>query len=172
MIKLYKIGFFPSFFCILKLVLNPGTDNPYDGLASEIVRYQGEFLAHLKSSSLTPSSCTCHIQLAANSIQINPCLCPDYPTFTVLGPHKCFLKLLSPKWALHLLQSYFSSFFFLKKKLINLFCCFRAAPLAYGGSQARGQIGAAAARLHQSHSNARSKPCLQPTPQLMATLDS
>lgn len=49
MIKLYKIGFFPSFFCILKLVLNPGTDNPYDGLASEIVRYQGEFLAHLRA---------------------------------------------------------------------------------------------------------------------------
>ena len=40
----------------------------------------------------------------------------------------------------------------------------RAAPTAYGGSQARGQIGAAAACLHQSHSNAGSKPRPQPTP--------
>ena len=30
---------------------------------------------------------------------------------------------------------------------------FRAAPMAYGGPQARGQIGAAAASLHHSHSN-------------------
>ena len=40
---------------------------------------------------------------------------------------------------------------------------------AYGGSQARGQIGVAAAGLHHSHSNAKSEPRLQP-PQLMATL--
>ena len=33
---------------------------------------------------------------------------------------------------------------------------FRAAPMAYGGSQARGQIGATAASLHHSHSNTRS----------------
>ena len=42
---------------------------------------------------------------------------------------------------------------------------------AYGGSQARGQIGAIAAGLRQGHSNAGSEPHLQPTPQLMATLD-
>ena len=47
----------------------------------------------------------------------------------------------------------------------------RAAPVAYGNSQARGQIGAVDAGLHHSHSNARSKPHLQPTPQLTATLD-
>ena len=45
-----------------------------------------------------------------------------------------------------------------------------AAPAAYGGSQARGRIRAVAAGLHQSHSNTRSEPCLQPTPQLTATL--
>ena len=33
---------------------------------------------------------------------------------------------------------------------------FRAAPVAYGSSQARGQIGAAAASLYHSHSNAGS----------------
>lgn len=37
---------------------------------------------------------------------------------------------------------------------------FRAAPVPYGGFQARGQIGAAAADLHHSPSNARSKPHL------------
>ena len=46
-----------------------------------------------------------------------------------------------------------------------------AAPAAYGGSQARGQIGAAAAGLYHSHSNTGSEPCLRPTPQLMAMLD-
>ena len=45
------------------------------------------------------------------------------------------------------------------------------APAAYGGSQARGQIGAVATGLRQSHSNAGSEPRLQPTPQLMATPD-
>ena len=47
-----------------------------------------------------------------------------------------------------------------------------AAPAAYGGSQARGLIGATtAASLCQSHSNAGSELCLQPTPQLTATPD-
>ena len=46
------------------------------------------------------------------------------------------------------------------------FLLFRAASMAYGGSQASSQIGAAAAGLHHSHSNSGSKPCLQPTPQL------
>ena len=35
-----------------------------------------------------------------------------------------------------------------------LFNLFRAAPVAYGGSQSRGPIGAVAADLHHSHSNA------------------
>ena len=39
-------------------------------------------------------------------------------------------------------------------------CLLRATPMAYGGSQARGLIGAVAAGLHHSHSNARSEPCL------------
>ena len=38
---------------------------------------------------------------------------------------------------------------------------FKAMHMAYGGSQARGLIGAAAAGLHHSHSNARSEPCLE-----------
>ena len=51
------------------------------------------------------------------------------------------------------------------------FCLFMAGLVAYGGSQARDLIGAVAASLRHSHSNARSKPSLQPTPQLMATPD-
>ena len=49
-----------------------------------------------------------------------------------------------------------------------------AAPSAYGGSQARGRIGAVATvatGLRQSHSNSGSEPRLQPTPQLTATPD-
>ena len=45
------------------------------------------------------------------------------------------------------------------------FSLFRATPTAYGGSQARGQIGDRAASLHHSHSNTGSKPHLRPTPQ-------
>ena len=41
---------------------------------------------------------------------------------------------------------------------------FRASPTACGGSQARGGIGATAAGLRHSHSNAGSEPCLRPTP--------
>ena len=46
-----------------------------------------------------------------------------------------------------------------------------AAPAAYGGSQARGRIGAVATGLRQSHSNTASEPSLQPTPQITATPD-
>ena len=37
------------------------------------------------------------------------------------------------------------------------FHLFRATPMAYGGSQARGQIRAETAGLYHSHSNTRSK---------------
>ena len=56
--------------------------------------------------------------------------------------------------------------------LLLLFFFFRSALAAYGGSQARGLIGAIAAGLHHSHSNARSEPRLPPTTaQLTATPD-
>ena len=51
------------------------------------------------------------------------------------------------------------------------FLLFRAAPEAHGDSQARDLIGATAASLCHSQSNARSEPRLRPTPELMATLD-
>ena len=58
-----------------------------------------------------------------------------------------------------------------KKKIIYLFCHFRAAPVAYGGSKARAQIASVAVGLHHSHSNLGSEPCLRPTPHLTATPD-
>ena len=59
-----------------------------------------------------------------------------------------------------------SNFFF-----FFFFLLFRAAPVAYGSSQAKGQIEATAAGLHHSRNNVGSKPCLQATPQLTATQD-
>ena len=48
---------------------------------------------------------------------------------------------------------------------ILFYCLFKATPEAYGNSQARGPVRAAAASLCHSHSNSRSEPCLRPTPQ-------
>ena len=55
--------------------------------------------------------------------------------------------------------------------LFFIFLLFRAAPAAYGDSQARGLIGATAASLPHSHSNTGSQLRLRPTPQLTATPD-
>ena len=61
--------------------------------------------------------------------------------------------------------------FTLGKYFFVVIVLFRAAPVAYGGSQARSQIRATANGLCHSHSNAGSEPHLQPTPQFMAMLD-
>ena len=50
-------------------------------------------------------------------------------------------------------------------------CLFRAAPTAYGGSQARGPVEAVATGVCHNHSHSGSEPRLQPTLQLMATPD-
>ena len=60
----------------------------------------------------------------------------------------------------------------LQNVICNNFIYFSfSAPVAYGTSQARGCIGAAAAGLHHSHGNEGSKQCLQTTPQFTATRD-
>ena len=48
---------------------------------------------------------------------------------------------------------------------------FRAAPMAYGSSQARGGIRATTANLRHSHSSVRYKLRLQPTLQFTAMWD-
>ena len=63
-------------------------------------------------------------------------------------------------------------YFFLSLSLSFFFgLLFRALPEAYGSSQARGWVGAAAAGLSHSHSNTRSESHLQPTLQLTAMPD-
>ena len=58
---------------------------------------------------------------------------------------------------LFFLLSFFFFFFF-------FFLLFRVVSTAHGGSQARGRLGAAAASLCHSHSDAGSEPHLQPIP--------
>ena len=62
---------------------------------------------------------------------------------------------------------------FLSNNILWIFCfvlfLFRAAPVAYGDSQARGWIRASS--LCHSHSIVTSEPHLQPIPQLTAMLD-
>ena len=58
--------------------------------------------------------------------------------------------------------------------ILFIYCLFafsKADSAAYGGSRAMGRIGAVAAGLRQSQSNAGSQPRLQPMPQLTAKLD-
>ena len=76
-------------------------------------------------------------------------------------------------WVLRLFKSHsfkiFSLVSFLSLSLS--FVLFRATGMAYGSSQARGRIGAAADSLHQSQSKTGSEPCLQPILQLTTMLD-
>ena len=68
-------------------------------------------------------------------------------------------------WLIVLFKTYFYFLNFL------VFLSLRAAPAAYGGSQARGLIGAVATSLHHSHSNSGTEPYLRLTPQLTASPD-
>ena len=67
----------------------------------------------------------------------------------------CYFVAFMKEGELQLQSSTLLSFFF-------LLLLFRASCMAYGGSQARGRVGAIAAGLHHSHSNVGSEPCLQP----------
>ena len=58
-----------------------------------------------------------------------------------------------------------------EREFVSFFVFSRAAPTAYGDSQARGRIGTVVAGLLQSHRNARSELRLRPTPQFTARMD-
>ena len=101
------------------------------------------------------------------------CNCPE-PTSSVWGFFFFFLFFFFLERLILLNSSYFhwvSVVFFVSWVFFCLFAFSRATPGAYGGSQARGLIGAIATGLRQNHSNAGSKPRLRLTPQLIATPD-
>ena len=104
-------------------------------------------------------------------------------TASQLRPHVVQIRLLIPSFGVgkmmymrerfsvnvgnHTVTNDMRYFFFLS----FFFGISWATPAAYGGSQARGLIGAVATSLCQRHSNAGSEPCLQPTSQLTAMPD-
>ena len=108
----------------------------------EAFHFFGLWFLLVSKSAMAGRSCSLRINLTRRLL----------PSTSTLDP--------GPKWII--LDAPFLSFFF---------GFFRAEPTAYGGFQARDQIEATAAGLHHSHSNTGSEPCLQPTPQLMATPD-
>ena len=71
----------------------------------------------------------------------------------------------------HVASIYVICVFFFVFLFFCLFAISWAAPMAYGGSEARGPIRAVATGLHHGHSNVGSKPHLRPTLQLTATAD-
>ena len=83
----------------------------------------------------------------------------------------CLFAIYLSSLVTGLLFACFLSRFFVELKKKFFFCLFRVASVAYGGSQARGPIGAVASGVHQGHSNSGSKPHLQPIPQPTATPD-
>ena len=91
-----------------------------------------------------PLDCHCHLPLSSLPHKQTQSLSP------VSSPSTCWTK-----WPWAVCTHAIPTFFFR----------IRATPMEYGSSQARRQIGAAAASPHHSHSNVGSKAHLWPTPQ-------
>ena len=129
----------------------PGPSIPGSELSAGAVR--GPLSVMCRSSlpqTLGPKSaggqCTCQVSQEQNSVD---------PTAPHTGP-ACLQPEARAMPGCSNVFLFFVSFFF-------FFCLFAiswAALTAHGGSQARGQIGARASSLCQSHSNAGSKPRL------------
>ena len=117
------------------------------------IHYFSHIVLHHVLSQVTGYSSLCYIAGHSLNFIINPKFCH----------HQTYGNLIYMGNSQNLLFIYFY--------FILFFGLFRAAPASYGGSQARGQIEAVATGLPHSHGIARSEPCLQPTPQLAATLD-
>ena len=72
--------------------------------------------------------------------------------------HDIFLVSVYPKYYMkHTYTKNLSRIQFIIIIIVIIFCFSRAALVAYGSSQARGQIGAEAAGLHRNHSSSGSK---------------
>ena len=98
--------------------------------------------------------------------------CPTFQICLIVSSWCHLIILLYPLFSGSLVQKLDQAqvtHFFGKEVL--LFLLFRAIPVAFGGSQARGGIGATVAGLWHSHSNTGSELHLQPTPQLVVMPD-
>ena len=131
---------------------------------------------HLPVLPPTPSSKPLHfLFLGLEPSTLDFCTAGSFPffkspfKFLLLGED--FLTIwynMTSLWFISILPSCPLSFFsFL---VVVVFLSFRAAPKAYGGSQARGPIGTVSAGLHLSHSNTGSELHLRPIPQLTRSL--
>ena len=81
----------------------------------------------------------------------------------------CLFVLFRVSFSVQKLLSLIRSHLFIYLFIYFVFLPFLGPlPWHMGYSRARGLIGAVAASLCQSHSNAGSEPCLRPTPQLTA----
>ena len=95
--------------------------------------------------------------------------CSEYQSFS---PFHGWITFHLDHWSFHIFPIFLCWLIVLLfVSLKFFFCLLRVTPVAYGGSQDRGLIRATAAGLHQSHSNARSEPHLQPTVKLKTTSD-
>ena len=103
-----------------------------------------------------------------SSSDVHPLAPHVYSVPPFCGVRRCSLEKHPKDTEVCLLRLNFLFFYMLN---FFFFLLFMATAAAYGSSQVRGQIRAAAAGLRHSHSNSRSKLLLQPTLQHTATQD-
>ena len=115
---------------------------------------EGGFDVHLSPGTLLGSRAPLGRALSTPQGPLPPSKCQWLPKAIYI----CLVRISRWSFCIHTgikLGPYFFLFFFLGPH-----------PAAYGGSQARGPVGATAAGLHHSHSNVRSELRLWPAPQL------
>ena len=119
------------------------------------------------------SKASLHILSKHNSLHLPNPNSPSIPLLppSSLAPTSLFSLSVSLFLFCREVHLYHILILFIYLFIYCLFLSSRAAPAAYGGSQARGLIGAVATGLRHGQSSVGSEPCLQPWPQLMAGLN-
>ena len=145
------------FYHISKIYIVPGCSGAYYHMHPNVRRCFRFLLLSSRHWSLTPFSSVHYFW---------PCYKPNNMLWLLLDTSLSLLNKVSKysRARVYLLIVFLFFFFF-------FFFHFRAAPAVYGGSQARGRIGAVDTSLHHSHGNVGSEPRLRPTAQLTATPD-
>ena len=149
-----------NYFCKWLLWTKSGREETGRNKASHSL-WLGDMSGEGKRKKQTPEILTCDLQVETRSCLGKVFFFPSLSSFPPSLPP--FLFLFPFLFSSRLFLAFLSFFFH--------FFLFRAAPAANGSSWAKGWIGAAAASLHHSHSNARSELHLWPTLQLAATPD-